>query len=56
VGFHNLVTVSDDLQCHGWTGGYDAARSYSWISPPEIFRRRIVAVVRSVTAAVVVSA
>ena len=32
-----------------------AARSYSWISPPKTFRRRIFAVVRSVTAAVVMS-
>ncbi len=54
VGFHNLVTVSD-LQCHGWAGGYHAARSYSWISPPKTFRRRISAVVRSVIAAVVMS-
>jgi hypothetical protein len=55
VGFHNLVTVSD-LQPHGWAGGYHAAFSYSWISTPKTFRRRIFAVVRSVTATVVMSA
>jgi hypothetical protein len=38
VGFHNLVTVSD-LQRHGWAGGYHAACSYLWISPPKTFRR-----------------
>ena len=54
VGFHNLVAVSD-LQRHGWTGDYHAARSYSWIRPPKTFRRRVFAVVRSVTAIVVMS-
>jgi hypothetical protein len=32
--------------------GRHAARSYSWISPPRTFRRRILAAIRSVTRAV----
>ena len=55
-GLWGSITLSRSLTCNvGWVGSYHAARSYSWISPPKTFRRRIFAVVRSVTAAMVMS-
>jgi hypothetical protein len=40
---------------HGWAGDRHAARSYSLISPPKTFRRRILAAARSVISAMVMS-
>src|SRR5215470_10208091 len=54
VGFQYLVIVSD-LRRYGWAGDRHAASSYSWISPPRIFRRRIRAVARLVTGTVTLS-
>lgn len=54
AGFHNLVAPSDLQRCN-WAGGGHAALSYSWISPPRALRRRILAVVRSVVVAMVMS-
>jgi hypothetical protein len=54
VGCHNLEMVSD-LQRYSWTADRHAVRSYSLISPPRTLWRRIRAVARSVTGAVVMS-
>ena len=54
VGFQRFSSsltcgvTAEPVNCH-------AACSYSWISPPKTFRRRVFAVVRSVTAAVAMS-
>lgn len=54
VGFQNLI-VASDLQRYSRTGSRHATRSYPWISPPRTLRRRISAVARSVTGAVLMS-
>jgi hypothetical protein len=54
VALQNLVTVFD-LERHSWVGGRHAARSYSLISPLKTFRRRILAVVRSLISAALMS-
>ena len=46
--------TASELQLSGSDSSLNAARSYSWISPPRILRRRIRAA-RSVTVAVVIS-
>ena len=46
--------TASELQLSGSDSSLNAARSYSWISPPRILRRRIRAA-RSVTVAVVMS-